>query len=262
MSSRSRPPVHGTSSRDFIAGVGAGDTDRDGNVDVLVAAGRGRLGFFPGRGDGTFWPQEEVVLPRDDTVAAVLLRDLDKDGWEDLLVSYFGDYPPGAGVLAFHWGVEEGFVDLDSPSTGPGGPVVRLDTIEGVRRSFTRGDADRDGRVGITDAVVVLEQLFSGRRMVCGDASDVDDSGYIEIPDALYLIGFLFLGSPAPPHPFPAPGGDLTADTRFPFVQGTGSDLGCSYETFHPLLFAPCFPDEDQSQCRHPLRQILDVSVE
>jgi len=176
-------------------------------------------------------------------------------------VSYFGDYPPGAGVLAFHWGVEEGFVDLDSPSTGPGGPVVRLDTIEGVRRSFTRGDADRDGRVGITDAVVVLEQLFSGRRMVCGDASDVDDSGYIEIPDALYLIGFLFLGSLAPPHPFPAPGGDLTADTRFPFVQGTGLDLGCSYETFHPLLFFPCFPDDDQGACPQPLKQILDVGV-
>ena len=41
---------------------------------------------------------------------------------------------------------------------------------------------------------------------------DTDDSGLLDITDAIYLLGFLFQGGPAPPAPYPAPGKDATQD--------------------------------------------------
>ena len=48
--------------------------------------------------------------------------------------------------------------------------------------------------------------------MPCADASDVNDDGRISISDAIYLLNDLFKGGPAIPSPFPGVGVDLTLD--------------------------------------------------
>lgn len=68
--------------------------------------------------------------------------------------------------------------------------------------TFRRGDADDSGRLNITDAISVLNWLFLGSaNPTCTDAADVDDNGRNNITDAIQLLQFLFLGGPPPPAP-------------------------------------------------------------
>lgn len=78
--------------------------------------------------------------------------------------------------------------------------VVVLAEIEAG--TFRRGDADDSGRINITDAIAVLNWLFLGSaNPSCTDAADVDDNGRNNITDAIQLLQFLFLGGPPPPAP-------------------------------------------------------------
>jgi regulation of enolase protein 1 (concanavalin A-like superfamily) len=79
--------------------------------------------------------------------------------------------------------------------------------------AFLRADADGNGAVEITDAVVLLDYLFlGGTAPACSKAADADDSGELDITDAIYALAYLYLGGPAPPAPFPVPGTDPTPD--------------------------------------------------
>jgi hypothetical protein len=70
--------------------------------------------------------------------------------------------------------------------------------------AFLRGDADWDGRVGINDAIRILNHLFLDARIDCSSPADAQDDGEMNIADAIYLLGYLFLGSnDPPPPPFP-----------------------------------------------------------
>ena len=80
---------------------------------------------------------------------------------------------------------------------------------------FVRGDADTDGKPGLTDAIFILGHLFrGGRAPACLPAADVDDDGDVNITDAVYLLNFLFIGNRTPPAPFPGGGPDPTEDER------------------------------------------------
>ncbi len=95
------------------------------------------------------------------------------------------------------------------------GPAEKL--LEG---SFTRGDANFDRRVDLTDAICILYYLFGGASgepgscssPLCPDALDGDDSGGIDLTDAISLLQYLFLGGPEPTTPFSAPGHDPSGD--------------------------------------------------
>ena len=68
--------------------------------------------------------------------------------------------------------------------------------------TFRRGDADDSGRLNITDAITILNWLFLGSATPsCTDAADADDNGRNDITDAIQLLQFLFLGGPPPPAP-------------------------------------------------------------
>ncbi|HVR74999.1 MAG TPA: hypothetical protein VMT52_11730 [Planctomycetota bacterium] len=72
---------------------------------------------------------------------------------------------------------------------------------------FHRGDADDNGALQLTDALRVLGFLFLGLPApTCLDSGDADDNGALQLTDALQILGFLFLGGP-PPAP-PGPPGD------------------------------------------------------
>ena len=81
------------------------------------------------------------------------------------------------------------------------------------RVPFVRGDANGDGSIDITDAIFTLGFLFlGGGAPPCEDAADADDRGTLEITDAVYLLNFLFSGGPEPPPPHAVEGEDPTED--------------------------------------------------
>jgi hypothetical protein len=62
--------------------------------------------------------------------------------------------------------------------------------------------------------VFLLAALYTGGPVPeCQKAADADDSGVLDITDAVYELGFLFLGGAAPPAPFPDAGVDPTDDS-------------------------------------------------
>ncbi len=61
---------------------------------------------------------------------------------------------------------------------------------------FHRGDSNGDGAVDISDAIDVLDFLFTGGAASdCSDAADASDDGRIDLSDPIATLGFLFLGT-------------------------------------------------------------------
>jgi subtilisin family serine protease len=63
----------------------------------------------------------------------------------------------------------------------------------------TRGDANRDGLINISDAVYLLNYIFSGGPQPPIYNGDADASHLISISDPVYLINYIFGGGPHPP---------------------------------------------------------------
>ena len=86
-------------------------------------------------------------------------------------------------------------------------------TVQAVLRSLLRGDANADGNVDVSDALVTLNYLFFGSdEPACLDAADANDSGEVDISDPIFLLGALFLGGDPVPPPFPDCGPDPSGD--------------------------------------------------
>ncbi|MCZ6793142.1 MAG: hypothetical protein O7J95_05960, partial [Planctomycetota bacterium] len=76
---------------------------------------------------------------------------------------------------------------------------------------FSRGDANADTSIDISDAIFILAFLFlGGADPVCHESLDIDDGGEINITDAVNLLVGLFLGGTEPAPPFPECGLDPT----------------------------------------------------
>jgi len=84
---------------------------------------------------------------------------------------------------------------------------------------FRRADANADARHDISDAIFTLGFLFLGSptALGCEKSADSNDDGTVNISDPVHLLGHLFSGGPAPPAPYPDCGEDPTLDS-----------LGCS----------------------------------
>jgi hypothetical protein len=109
----------------------------------------------------------------------------------------------------FRWLADDG-----STFSSPSGLVLGPRPVDPPVTKFIRGDSTADGKIDISDPVSTLGYLFLGKPLrACIDSLDSDDSGTLNISDAVYLLNFLFSGTKPPPPPFPAPGGDPTADT-------------------------------------------------
>ncbi|MBN1418062.1 MAG: hypothetical protein JXP34_04760 [Planctomycetes bacterium] len=79
---------------------------------------------------------------------------------------------------------------------------------------FRRGDVDADGWVNLGDAIRILGYLFAmGAPPTCLDAADTDDSGALDLGDPIFLLNYLYCGGRRPPCPGPyAEGFDPTPD--------------------------------------------------
>ena len=74
---------------------------------------------------------------------------------------------------------------------------------------FIRGDPNGDAVPDISDAIVVLEYLFTGSQSLsCLDAGDANGDGELSISDPIYLLSFLFQGGGDIPAPYPGCGMD------------------------------------------------------
>ena len=64
---------------------------------------------------------------------------------------------------------------------------------------------------------ITIAYLFGGEATpTCLDACDGNDSGSVDIGDAIYLLGFLFAGGAVPAFPFPDHGIDPVDDALGP----------------------------------------------
>lgn len=95
---------------------------------------------------------------------------------------------------------------------------------------FVRGDVDESGALELTDAILSLQFLFQGNAdaVRCADAGDSDDDGSLGIADAIFTLSHLFRGGSPPPPPFPDCGEDPTEDElgcAAGKVCGAGSEL-------------------------------------
>lgn len=88
----------------------------------------------------------------------------------------------------------------------------RLEIVAGFDL-FLRGDCDGNGGVNVTDAICILNGLFSGAGMPgCVAALNTDGDGEVDIDDAVGLLNFLFAGGPPPVSPYPDCGPVTTAE--------------------------------------------------
>lgn len=115
---------------------------------------------------------------------------------------------PGSNVLA----IEVHNTTLDSSDLSLSAELeVALDG-SGPGRAFVRGDVDESGRIDIGDAVSILRLLTMGEVFSCREAGDCNDDGDLNVTDAVYLLEYLFLAGPSLPAPWPEPGPDLDGD--------------------------------------------------
>jgi len=111
--------------------------------------------------------------------------------------------------------VETGGFELMEGGRGRFSPVASFSggIIRFKETGFVRGDANADGEVDLTDAVVSLLHLFMGEAApACFDAADTDDNGDLDISDPIYLLSALFKGGSPIPQPYPDCGKDDTPD--------------------------------------------------
>jgi hypothetical protein len=184
----------------------AGDFNSDGLADFLIAS--------PGPIDhpgAVYIILGARDLPPTIELAKVRARGLRIDG----LVPLGGTRVPVRETGDFDG---DGVSDIAFTERGIGSPddiLGRINVIFGLpeEATFLRGDANYDEQVNLTDAVFLLGHLFiGGVSPACEDAADADDSGKIEITDAIWLLEHLFRAGQPPPQPYPAVGQDPTDD--------------------------------------------------
>jgi FG-GAP-like repeat len=231
--------------RNHFARMEIADLDGDKELDIAglgSANGMSQDTASPalillfGRGDGTIREFRQIKFPDEIEVGEPPSR-----VWVNLTDLAIGDFNGGGtldialsnwGGLAALWILDgAGAGNFGAPRTYPG-PTggMRIVALGDVDRQFVRGDASDDGRLTITDVVVILLALFGGRGVSCGQALDADDDSHINLADAVFLLQYLFLGGPPPPAPYPAPGIDATDPL---FDDGLRNSYpGCSPESW------------------------------
>ncbi len=100
-------------------------------------------------------------------------------------------------------------------SSGCGAAVSEIaELVVGPTQWFVRGDCSDDGGYDLSDAITLLEYVFSGgSRPNCLDACDSNDDGSLGVADAIVTLSFLFSAAAPPADPYPSCGGDLSVDT-------------------------------------------------
>ncbi|MBI4605745.1 MAG: hypothetical protein HY721_27580 [Planctomycetes bacterium] len=134
-----------------------------------------------------------------------------------LMPRYPKDFPwPFSGALLN----DRGQILFTAALQDGGGVLVVASPVEPPAPSFRRADANGDGALNLSDAVFTLGGLFLGTEQPsCLDAADSNDDGRVDLSDAVHGLSYLFLGGAAPPDPGPMVCG--------PDPTPEASELGC-----------------------------------
>ena len=190
----------------------AGDYNGDGFPDFVLAGGD--LQALP--------PAHAfLIFGSPDLPEVVELEDLGRHGFEIFGIHSFthlNDSTRTPGDLNGDGAPDFAFSEFSTPYFPPPGEEPARGSVHVLfglppKVPFVRGDANGDGSIDITDAIFTLGFLFlGGGAPPCEDAADADDRGTLEITDAVYLLNFLFSGGPEPPPPHEVEGEDPTED--------------------------------------------------
>ena len=175
-----------------------------------------------GEGDGSFGVPQNFPVgdPADTTTGgeALATADFDADGSLDIVVALRtrdvfllrnASLPPSAIDCNANGSLDSCERDSDPAVDGDQNGI--LDECEGVQ--LARADANNDGNVDLSDAVAILGYLFLGSPAPsCLKTADADDSGLIDLTDAVRILNHLFLGGPMPAEPFGECGTGPTAN--------------------------------------------------
>jgi hypothetical protein len=215
--------LHGSSA------IRIADLDGDGAAD-LVGASRSKVVAIHAAGGS-----EAPRITETDAGAEIrplALADIDQDGRLDVAAGDFASllvfrnaasgldppeaYAVGYSPRAILLGRFTGDGALDAVTADFGAQALSL--LAGETRAaaglFRRGDADGNGKLELTDAVVVLGSLFQGAgSLPCPDAADADDDGSLVLTDPIRVLTHLFQGGALLPSPgLEACGPDPSAD--------------------------------------------------
>ncbi|HVR75859.1 MAG TPA: dockerin type I repeat-containing protein [Planctomycetota bacterium] len=134
------------------------------------------------------------------------------------------DLAPGVGGTGFTVGYVADLTPAAGggnkiPATGTGDPCpvneilrVSVGPVDGVR--FSRGDANGDSKINVTDAVLIIQNIVGNlaKRFACDDILDANDDGVLNVTDALPVLAYVFQRGPDLPAPFRTCGVDPTND--------------------------------------------------
>ena len=96
-----------------------------------------------------------------------------------------------------------------------------------IDSTIRSGDVEPSERYlpDLNDVLGLLKELYvSGESLPCEEAGDVNDNGSLDVTDAILLLDYLFSGGVPPATPFPLPGTDVRSSPRH-----LGCDLPLPY---------------------------------
>jgi VCBS repeat protein/dockerin type I repeat protein len=196
----------------------AADLDGDAALDLIVAdAGAGSVSLWLNAGGRMLTRVRSVPVGR--FPVFVFAGDFDGDGFPD--VASANTQSDSISIRLLH----QEFVP---PSSSDDNQNSIPDVCE--RTFFHRGDGNGDGVLDVSDAVCMIQYLFTGqspagggRVLRCLEAADSNNDGAIDCSDAVFVFNYMFLGGDAPASPGPPPhpcGPDSDP-------LGSNGDLGC-----------------------------------
>jgi hypothetical protein len=141
------------------------------------------------------------------------------------------DLAPGVGGPGFTVGYVTdlgGAQNKKIAATGAGTPcpvneLLKVTLGAAADARFSRGDADGNGKLNVSDAVLIIQIAVGNltKRFDCMDILDANDDGTVNITDAIPVLSYVFQKGPALPSPFKTCGNDTAADTLQCPVAGT-----------------------------------------
>ncbi len=113
------------------------------------------------------------------------------------------------------------------------GAMLLVSSLQAAQ--FRRGDVNGSGTINNTDAFVILGHLFRSQpaRLDCADAADVDDDGLVTLSDAVALLDALYSGTAIPPPLFecgPDPTPDSLGCAKYPECPAVSLSFSDGFE--------------------------------
>ena len=223
------PGAHAASDFFYVGADLYFTADTPGATRALLRL-RGDSFFEIGRSAAANPPRPFVILEGRAfaTMPTIGMLELTPDA-EPRLVCYGDTFAQGGAITRDGTQLVMGTVDAASGTTfyivdiasGAKRPVTNPSVIGEVLAigdplpdpEILRGDANGDRAVDISDAIYTLGALFLGTADVsCADAMDANDDGGVNISDPIFTLFFLMAAGTPPPAPFPQPGPDPTPD--------------------------------------------------